>query len=132
VELNSSAFEAGGMIPQPYTCDGQDASPPLNWSDVPNGVKSLALIVDDPDAPMGTWVHWLAWNIPATVRVLEAHVPTQDSLPNGMKQGTSDFRSVGYEGPVPRLARTDISSNCMRSTHPSRCRRAQRRRIWRK
>jgi Raf kinase inhibitor-like YbhB/YbcL family protein len=64
MELKSSAFEAGGMIPKPYTCDGQDASPPLSWSDVPNGAKSLALIADDPDAPMGTWVHWVAWNIP--------------------------------------------------------------------
>jgi hypothetical protein len=101
MELKSSAFEAGGLIPKPYTCDGQDASPPLSWSDVPNGAKSLALIADDPDAPMGTWVHWVAWNIPATVRVLEAHVPKQDSLPNGMKQGTSDFRRVGYGGPCP-------------------------------
>jgi len=101
MELKSLAFEAGGMIPKPYTCDGQDASPPLSWSDVPNGAKSLALIADDPDAPMGTWVHWVAWNIPATARVLEANVPKRDSLPNGMKQGTSDFRSVGYGGPCP-------------------------------
>ena len=97
MELKSSAFEAGGMIPKPYTCDGQDASPPLSWSDVPNGAKSLALIADDPDAPMGTWVHWVAWNIPATVRVLEAHVPKQDSLPNGMKQGTSVVRAQGQK-----------------------------------
>jgi Raf kinase inhibitor-like YbhB/YbcL family protein len=131
MELKSSAFEAGGMIPKPYTCDGQDASPPLSWSDVPTGTKSLALIADDPDAPMGTWVHWVAWNIPATARGLEAQVPKRDSLPNGMKQGTTDFRRVGYGGPVPRLALTDISSNCMRSTQPSRCRRARRRRIWR-
>jgi phosphatidylethanolamine-binding protein (PEBP) family uncharacterized protein len=96
MELKSSAFEAGGMIPKPYTCDGQDASPPLSWSDVPNGAKSLALIADDPDAPMGTWVHWVAWNIPTTVGVLEAHVAKRDSLPNGMKRGTSDFRSIGY------------------------------------
>ena len=89
-------------MPKPYTCDGQDASPPLSWSDVPNGAKSLALIADDPDGPMGTWVHWVAWNIPATVRVLGAHVAKRDSLPNGMKQGTSDFRSVaGYGGPCP-------------------------------
>ena len=101
MELKSSAFEAGGMIPKQYTCDGQDVSPPLSWSDVPNGAKSLALIADDPDAPMGTWVHWVAWNIPATARVLEEHVPKRDSLPNGMKQGTSDFRRVGYGGPCP-------------------------------
>jgi len=101
MELKSLAFEAGGMIPKPYTCDGQDVSPPLSWSDVPNGAKSLALIADDPDAPIGTWVQWVAWNIPAAARVLEAHVPKRDSLPNGMKQGTSDFRSVGYGGPCP-------------------------------
>jgi Raf kinase inhibitor-like YbhB/YbcL family protein len=132
MELKSSAFEAGGMIPKPYTCDGQDASPPLSWSDVPNGAKSLALIADDPDAPMGTWVHWVAWNIPTTVGVLEAHVAKRDSLPNGMKRGTSDFRSIGYGGLVPLLVLTGISSNCMPSIQPSRCHRARRRRIWRK
>ena len=101
MELKSSAFEAGGMIPKKYTCDGQDVSPPLSWSDVPAGAKSLALIADDPDAPMGTWVHWVAWNIPVSARVLEDNVPKRDALPNGMKQGTSDFRSVGYGGPCP-------------------------------
>ena len=101
MELKSSAFEAGGMIPKKYTCDGQDVSPPLSWSDVPAGAKSLALIADDPDAPMGTWVHWMAWNIPVSARVLEDNVPKRDALPNGMKQGTSDFRRVGYGGPCP-------------------------------
>ena len=101
MELNSSAFEAGGMIPKQYTCDGQDVSPPLSWSDVPAGAKSLALIADDPDAPMGTWVHWMAWNIPVSARVMEDNVPKRDALPNGMKQGTSDFRRVGYGGPCP-------------------------------
>ncbi len=101
MELKSSAFEAGGMIPKKYTCDGPDASPPLNWSDVPAKAKSLALIVDDPDAPMGTWVHWVAWNIPPDARSLDEGVPKKDSLPNGMKQGTTDFRSIGYGGPCP-------------------------------
>jgi Raf kinase inhibitor-like YbhB/YbcL family protein len=101
MELKSSAFEAGGFIPQKYTCDGPDVSPPLSWSDVPAGTKCLALIADDPDAPMGTWVHWVTWNIPATARALEEDVPKRDSLPNGMKQGTTDFRSVGYGGPCP-------------------------------
>jgi len=89
------------MIPKKYTCDGPDASPPLNWSDVPAKAKSLALIVDDPDAPMGTWVHWVAWNIPPDARSLDEGVPKKDSLPNGMKQGTTDFRSIGYGGPCP-------------------------------
>ena len=101
MELKSSAFEAGGMIPKKYTCDGPDVSPPLSWSDIPAKAKSLALIADDPDAPMGTWVHWVAWNIPPEARGLEEGVPKKDSLPNGMKQGTTDFRSIGYGGPCP-------------------------------
>ena len=101
MELKSSVFEAGGIIPKKYTCDGPDVSPPLSWSDVPAGTKSLALIADDPDAPMGTWVHWVSWNIPPTARALEEDVPKRDTLPNGMKQGTTDFRSIGYGGPCP-------------------------------
>jgi len=101
MELKSSAFTAGEMIPQKYTCDGPDVSPPLSWSDVPAGAKSLALIADDPDAPMGTWVHWVAWNIPPNAHGLEEGMPKKDSLPNGMKQGTTDFRSIGYGGPCP-------------------------------
>ncbi len=101
MELKSSTLEAGGMIPKKYTCDGPDVSPPLNWSDVPTETKSLALITDDPDAPMGTWVHWVAWNIPPTAHALEEDVPKRDSLPNGMRQGTTDFRRIGYGGPCP-------------------------------
>ncbi len=101
MDLKSSAFEAGGMIPPTYTCDGSDLSPPLSWSAVPAKAKSLALIADDPDAPRGTWVHWVAWNIPATVHDLPEGVPKRDTLPNGMKQGTTDFRSIGYGGPCP-------------------------------
>jgi len=101
MELKSSAFETGGIIPKKHTCDGPDVSPPLSWSDVPGGTKSLALIADDPDAPMGTWVHWVAWNIPPNARALEEDAPKRDTLPNGMKQGTTDFRSIGYGGPCP-------------------------------
>jgi Raf kinase inhibitor-like YbhB/YbcL family protein len=101
MELKSSAFATGGMIPTKYTCDGPDVSPPLNWSDVPAAAKSLALIADDPDAPMGTWVHWVAWNIPPNARGLAEGVPKKDSFPNGMKQGTTDFRDIGYGGPCP-------------------------------
>ena len=89
------------MIPPKYTCDGSDVSPPLSWSAVPAKTKSLALIADDPDAPRGTWVHWVAWNIPVTVHDLEEGVPKRDTFPNGMKQGTTDFRSIGYGGPCP-------------------------------
>jgi Raf kinase inhibitor-like YbhB/YbcL family protein len=101
MELKSSTFEAGEMIPKKYTCDGQDVSPPLSWSAVPNGANSLALIADDPDAPMGTWVHWVVWNIPANALGLEEDQPKRDSLLTGMKQGMSDFRRVGYGGPCP-------------------------------
>ena len=89
------------MIPHKYTCDGSDVSPPLSWSAVPAKTKSLALIADDPDAPKGTWVHWVAWSIPVTVHDLEEGVPKRDTSPNGMKQGMTDFRSIGYGGPCP-------------------------------
>jgi Raf kinase inhibitor-like YbhB/YbcL family protein len=101
MELKSSAFAAGGMIPKQYTCDGGDISPPLSWTDVPPGSKSLTLIADDPDAPRGTWVHWVVWNIPTTVHALDDNVPKRDSLPSGIKQGTTDFKKVGYGGPCP-------------------------------
>jgi Raf kinase inhibitor-like YbhB/YbcL family protein len=101
MELKSSAFAAGGMIPKQYTCDGQDIAPPLSWSNVPAKTKSLALIADDPDAPMGTWVHWVMWNIPPTVRALGEHLPKTDTLPNGIKQGMTDFKRIGYGGPCP-------------------------------
>ncbi|MGH7165696.1 MAG: YbhB/YbcL family Raf kinase inhibitor-like protein, partial [Nitrospiraceae bacterium] len=101
MELKSSAFPPGGVIPAKYTCDGPDISPPLSWADVPAGTQSLALIADDPDAPGGTWVHWAAWNIPPNTSALQEDVPKRDSLPNGMKQGTTDFRSIGYGGPCP-------------------------------
>lgn len=104
MNLKSAVFEAGGMIPKKFTCDGTDVSPPLSWSEVPGGAKSLALIADDPDAPMGTWVHWVAWNIPPNVRSLDEAVPMRDSLPNGMKQGTTDFQRIGYGGPCPPSA----------------------------
>jgi hypothetical protein len=101
MELKSTAFEAGNMIPSKYTCDGQDLSPPLAWSNVPPKTRILALIADDPDAPRGTWVHWVMWNIPADARSLDENVPKRDSLPNGAKQGTTDFKRVGYGGPCP-------------------------------
>jgi Raf kinase inhibitor-like YbhB/YbcL family protein len=101
MELKSSVFTTGEMIPKKYTCDGQDVSPPLSWTDMPRGAKSFALIVDDPDAPRGTWVHWVAWNIPPSPSALEEDVPKRDSLPTGLKQGTTDFRKVGYGGPCP-------------------------------
>jgi Raf kinase inhibitor-like YbhB/YbcL family protein len=101
MELKSQAFAAGEMIPAKYTCDGQDISPPLRWSDPPAGTIEFALISDDPDAPVGTWVHWVMWNIPANASALDENLPKTASLPNGTKQGTTDFRRIGYGGPCP-------------------------------
>ncbi len=99
--LTSSAFKEGGMIPKKYTCDGPDVSPPLNWENVPAQAKSLAMIVDDPDAPMGTWVHWVIFNMPSGITGLPENVPPKDSLPDGSLQGKNDFRNYGYGGPCP-------------------------------
>lgn len=101
MELKSQAFAAGEMIPAKYTCDGQDISPPLSWSDPPTGTIGFALISDDPDAPVGTWVHWVMWNIPASASALDENLPKTASLSNGTKQGTTDFRRIGYGGPCP-------------------------------
>ncbi|MCX7726443.1 MAG: YbhB/YbcL family Raf kinase inhibitor-like protein [Chitinispirillaceae bacterium] len=101
MKLTSKAFQHEGMIPSVYTCDGEDISPPLEWTDVPSNVKSFALICDDPDAPMGTWVHWVIYNIPADSRSLEEKVPTLEVLKNETCQGINDFRKVGYGGPCP-------------------------------
>ena len=89
------------MIPSKYTCDGQDISPPLQWDGIPEETKSIALIADDPDAPMGTWVHWVLYNLPAECRQLEEAMPADEVLPNGAKQGTTDFGRAGYGGPCP-------------------------------
>jgi Raf kinase inhibitor-like YbhB/YbcL family protein len=89
------------MIPKKYTCDGEDISPPLAWTGVPDGAKSVALVSDDPDAPRGTWVHWVVWNIPADKGGLAENVPKNASLQDGTKQGVTDFRRPGYGGPCP-------------------------------
>jgi Raf kinase inhibitor-like YbhB/YbcL family protein len=99
--VTSSAFKEDGMIPSKYTCDGNNISPPLKWQQVPQGVKSFALISDDPDAPVGTWVHWVMWNIPAEANGLPENVPPTKELADGSKQGISDFRRPGYGGPCP-------------------------------
>jgi Raf kinase inhibitor-like YbhB/YbcL family protein len=101
IELTSKAFTAGGTIPKEYTGDGADQSPPLSWSQPPSGAKSLALICDDPDAPRGTWVHWVIFNLPAATRELKEGVPTTETLSDGAKQGKNDFGNIGYGGPAP-------------------------------
>ncbi|MBW1720857.1 MAG: YbhB/YbcL family Raf kinase inhibitor-like protein [Deltaproteobacteria bacterium] len=101
IEITSSAFKEGGMIPRQYTCDGKDISPPLAWSGVPEGTKSLALICDDPDAPMGTWVHWVLYGLPPDLQKLPEGIPDTEVLENGAKHGINDFRRYGYGGPCP-------------------------------
>jgi Raf kinase inhibitor-like YbhB/YbcL family protein len=101
IQLTSTAFVEGQRIPKAYTCDGEDRSPPLAWSDLPPDTESLALICDDPDAPTGTWVHWVVYNIPPDARGFAEGVPDAEILPNGAQQGTNDFRRIGYGGPCP-------------------------------
>jgi Raf kinase inhibitor-like YbhB/YbcL family protein len=101
IELTSTAFQAGVTIPKQHTADGADLSPLLSWSEPPSGTKRLALICDDPDAPRGTWVHWVLFNLPAQARELEEGVPTTETLGNGAKQGKNDFGNIGYGGPAP-------------------------------
>jgi Raf kinase inhibitor-like YbhB/YbcL family protein len=101
ITITSTAFSKGGMIPRDYTCDGKDISPPLAWTGVPEGTKSLALICDDPDAPMGTWVHWVIFNIPARIEDLPASIPPEQVLESGARHGINDFRKFGYGGPCP-------------------------------
>jgi hypothetical protein len=101
MKIISSAFSEGGGIPSKYTCDGQDISPPLEWKDAPGDTKSFALISDDPDAPGGTWVHWVAFNIPPTAAKLEENIKHDREFANGMKQGSNDWPKIGYGGPCP-------------------------------
>ena len=100
-EISSTAFPDGGMIPKKFTCDGVDVSPPLSWTPAPAVTQSFALIMDDPDAPVGTWVHWLIYNFPANTRELPEGVEKQEQLASGATQGRNDFRRIGYGGPCP-------------------------------
>ena len=107
MNLTSPAFSNGGELPGKYTCEGEDVSPPLAWSGVPANAKSLALIIDDPDAPdpahpQRTWVHWVAYNIPP-----DATPFAEDAkqLPAGALHGTNDWRRTGYGGPCPPIGR---------------------------
>lgn len=103
--LTSMAFGAGKVIPSAYTCDGDDVSPPLSWSNVPPLAKSLALVIEDPDAPnpvdpQRTWVHWILYNLPPQARSLPPSVRPPD-LPPGARQGLNDWKRIGYGGPCP-------------------------------
>lgn len=100
MELTSPTLQ-GGQIPLAYTCDGANISPQLSWSDAPPGTKSLALIVTDPDAPSGTFTHWILFNLPPNTRSLSPGVPENDQLADGSRQGENDFDKTGYGGPCP-------------------------------
>ena len=107
--LTSSAFSAGSSIPAAHTCDGKNVSPPLFWSGLPPATKSLALIVDDPDAPdpaapKRTWVHWVLYNIPSGTAGLPLGVHSED-LPHGTHEGLNDWERAGYGGPCPPIGR---------------------------
>jgi Raf kinase inhibitor-like YbhB/YbcL family protein len=99
--LSSPSFSNGGDIAKKFTCDGADVSPQLSWTDPPATAKSFALLADDPDAPVGNWNHWTAWNLPPTLRDLPEGVPKQAQLSDGAQQGHNDFRKPGYNGPCP-------------------------------
>lgn len=101
LNLTSSVFENGGYIPDRYTCDGKNYSPPLSWNEAPGKVKSFALIVDDPDAPAGTWVHWLLYNLPAESEGLEENISNKKLNSLKIKQGKNDFGQLSYGGPCP-------------------------------
>jgi Raf kinase inhibitor-like YbhB/YbcL family protein len=101
IQVTSAEFAEGQAIPTQFTCQGDDISPPLHWSQVPGNARSLALIADDPDAPMGTWVHWVIYGILPGTDGLTDKVPAAENLPTGAKQGMNDFGRVGYGGPCP-------------------------------
>jgi Raf kinase inhibitor-like YbhB/YbcL family protein len=99
--LKSTAFQDGGLIPRPHTCDGRDISPALSWTGVPEKAASLTLIMDDPDAPRKIWVHWVLFDLPASTTYLPEAVPPRSTLDGGGAHGINDFGNLGYGGPCP-------------------------------
>jgi len=101
LQMSSAAFSSGEAIPKKFTCDGPDVSPQLKWNDPPANTQSMALIMDDPDAPGSTWVHWVLYDLPANTRELPEGVAKQEQLSSGARQGRNDFEKTGYGGPCP-------------------------------
>ncbi len=101
IEVTSPAFDDGEFIPVRHTCQGEDVSPAIEWANVPAEARSLALICDDPDAPRGTWVHWVVYDIPPGFTSLAEGIPPHEVTPDGAKQGLNDFNRLGYGGPCP-------------------------------
>ena len=96
-----SVFNNGETVPKKYTCDGDDISPEILISEIPSTAKSLTLIVDDPDAPVGIFTHWVLYNLPADTKKIAENIPAVDVLPSGAMHGITDFKTVGYGGPCP-------------------------------
>src|SRR3990167_6465350 len=96
MHIESPVFSPNGLIPSQYTCDGENISPPLIFSDIPAGTESMAMIVDDPDAPSGSWIHWIVWNISPSILEI-----AKDSVPQGAVEGITSFGTAGYGGPCP-------------------------------
>jgi Raf kinase inhibitor-like YbhB/YbcL family protein len=101
IELKTTSFTPGGSIPKRFTCEAADVSPALAWTDPPLGTRSFAIIEDDPDAPSGTFVHWVVYDLPAAYRKLPEALSGNDQMPDGGRQGTNDFSRTGYSGPCP-------------------------------
>jgi len=130
LKVSTPAFQHKENIPQKYTCDGDDVNPPLRIENVPSGAKSLALIVDDPDAPRGTWVHWVIWNIAPDIKEIR-----EQSVPSGAIEGMNDFRKRSYGGPCPpsgthryffKLYALDVSLNLDANTNKADLERAMK------
>lgn len=100
-ELTSTGFSEGERIPKRYTCDGDDISPPLSWSGMPDDTVSLVLIMDDPDASVGTWDHWIVFNIPPTSSGFSEDYPSVSELPEGARHGINSWQRIGFGGPCP-------------------------------
>ncbi len=101
IKLVSRAFTEGQTIPRQYTCDGINVSPPLEWTGLPKTAKTIAIVADDPDAPAGTWVHWVIYNLPADTLGMVENVPATEDVAGGGLQGKNDFQKIGYGGPCP-------------------------------
>lgn len=101
LQISSPAFSVGESIPRKFTCDGPDLSPHLSWREPPAKTETFALIMDDPDAPVGTWVHWVLFDLPADSKELPEGVAKQEQLSSGARQGRNDFGKIGYGGPCP-------------------------------
>lgn len=101
IEVTTPRFENGEMIPQKFTCDGDNISPLIRWDNIPEGTVSIALLMDDPDAPAGVFTHWIVYNLPPDSRELEEIIPKEKNLKNGAIQGQNDFGKIGYGGPCP-------------------------------